>query len=312
LHGHRFGWRQGVALLLATLAVLGPLLVLTSWTWGELTGPHTVARGAAGGLPAVAADAAGSADRTRTLVLRADSGGAIIATAARGDGERLDATSTLVQARHLSGGLHDATPAEDPATVVLGDAVAALAGESRDAREALTGLGVGFVLLLDPSGAEGTPVDAGSLDAVPGLTRAGEVPGGVLWRVTPASGEGPAAVDRAARVRVLAADGTPQAVLPSDRVDVDTRLPAGPDGRLLVLAERAHPGWSATLDGRALRPALHDGWAQAFELPPAGGELVVAHRAPWSGAWSAAQLAVLVLTALLAVPVSGSRREGGR
>ena len=45
-----------------------------------------------------------------------------------------------------------------------------------------------------------------------------------------------------------------------------------PEGRRLVLAERADTGWRATLDGKALEPAT-DGWAQAFDLPTEGGEL---------------------------------------
>jgi hypothetical protein len=152
-------------------------------------------------------------------------------------------------------------------------------------------------------------LDAGVLDAVLGLTRAGEVPAGTLWRVTPASGDGPEAPDRGARARVLDADGTPLLVLPSGRVDVRAELPAGEPGRLLVLAERADPGWRAYLDHRRLEAVVHDGWAQAFVLPDEGGRVVVRHDQPWAGTWGVAQAVVLGLTALLALPVGGSARR---
>ena len=84
-------------------------------------------------------------------------------------------------------------------------------------------------------------------------------------------------------------------------------LPPGAAGRRLVLAERADAGWRATLDGRRLAPGVHAGWAQAFELPAWGGELVVEHRAPGAGGIGAAQVLVLVLALLLGVPLPRRR-----
>ena len=81
----------------------------------------------------------------------------------------------------------------------------------------------------------------------------------------------------------------------------------GAPGRRLVLAERADGGWVATLDGRRLAPAVHAGWAQAFELPPGGGRLVVEHRGALAGGVGAAQLAVAVLALLLAAPLPRRR-----
>ena len=177
------------------------------------------------------------------------------------------------------------------------------------------------------------------LDATAGLERVTQNPAGVLWRVQPAApaggGEPPDVVAAWARIvdtadattaatdpttdpttepATASSDGTaarattPLAVAARGR-SVDTRVPAADDPRLLVLAERADPHWRATLDGRSLR-AVADGWRQTFELPAAGGHLVVEHDAPARVPWLVAQAAVLALTLLLAMPVR--RRRAGR
>ena len=179
------------------------------------------------------------------------------------------------------------------------------------------------------------------LDATAGLERVTQNPAGVLWRVQPAApaggGEPPEVVT--AWARVVAADGTDAAATDQETEQetdpetdpatgssdgaagptqvavaargrsVDTRVPAADAPRLLVLAERADTHWRATLDGRPLR-AVADGWRQTFELPAAGGHLVVEHDAPARAPWLVAQAAVLALTLLLAMPVR--RRRAGR
>lgn len=308
----RLGWRPVTAVVVAAVAVLAPVAGLAAWSWSQLDGRSALARGQAGQLPAVATDAATSPDRSRTLVLRASGDGEISATVARTTTELLGQTSTVDAARQVAGGLADARPADPDATQgAVSEAVAALVSGAEDPRPALAALGVGHLLLLDGGESGEAPLTTDVLDGVPGLARAGEVDTGVLWRVTPASGGGPDAVDRAARVRVLGPDGTPQAVLPADASGVRTPVPAGEEGRRLVLAERADAGWQAYVDHRRLEPVVHDGWAQAFELGDEGGELVVVHRLPGSTWWQALQVAVLALTLLLAVPVGGGVRSGG-
>ena len=133
----------------------------------------------------------------------------------------------------------------------------------------------------------------------------GQPRGAVLWRVE--LSDAGSAPSRPARARVLAADGTTLAALPSDGTGMDTVLPAGPAGRWLVLAERADPGWQARLDGHELAPSVHAGWAQSFLLPARGGHLVVEHRGwPWL---DPVRLAVLGLALLAAVPLPGRRRR---
>lgn len=306
-------WRPLLAAPLALLALLAPVAVLGTWTWQQATGTagpavhaSDVHRGEVAALPAVAVDAATSPDRTRTLVLRPEADGAVAAAVTRTGTERLDRLATAVTLR--------AGQTPDAADEALTAAVAGLTGPASartDPRTALTDLGVGYVLLLDAAQVDEAahPLTADTLDSVAGLSRSGEVDDGVLWRVVPASGEDPDAVDRAARVRVLDADGSPQAVLASGPTDVRAEVPAGQDGRTLVLAERADPHWSAYLDHRRLDPVVVDGWAQGFELGPRGGTVVVRHDPPLQGLWGPLQVVVLGLTALLALPLGdGTRR----
>ena len=74
-------------------------------------------------------------------------------------------------------------------------------------------------------------------------------------------------------------------------------------GGTLVLAE-PYGGWTATLNGRALRPVGTpvDGWAQGFVLPPGGGALSIT-RTTWPGrrrCWP--ELVVVLAVCMLALP----------
>ena len=296
------GWRRGAVPAVATLAVLLPVVGLVTWTSESVQGGSEVSRGAAPGLPAVAADAAASPDRARTLVLRALPDGSVSAGVTRSSSERLDRAGPRSQRTGAAG-----APDHDAAEATVAHAVAALSSGTEDARARLIDLGVGYVLLL--AGADGARLSADTLDALPGLTRAGEVDAGELWRVTPPGGDAPDAPDRPARARVLLADGTAQLVLPAGEVALRTDLPAGDADRLLVLAERADPGWTASLDGAPLDATVHGGWAQAFRLPPAGGDLVVEHVEPSSPVWSWAQGVAVGLAALLLLPVGVAGRR---
>ncbi|GMA88425.1 hypothetical protein GCM10025868_36750 [Angustibacter aerolatus] len=124
------------------------------------------------------------------------------------------------------------------------------------------------------------------------------------WRVDGAGSP------QTARARVLDAGGEPVATVPTSgpHARVDTRsVPAA--GGTLVLAEQASPRFTATLDGRRLTPvAGPDGWQQAFALPAGdpGRHLVVRSSDPAASRWRLAQLVLLGLVLLLALPV---RRE---
>jgi hypothetical protein len=53
-----------------------------------------------------------------------------------------------------------------------------------------------------------------------------------------------------------------------------TQLAEGLAGRRVVISELADRRWRATAGGVALT-ATHVGWAQAFDVPAAGGDLVI-------------------------------------
>ena len=229
-----------------------------------------------------------------------------------------------------------------PADAAVARTVAALASSQVDAGILLDDLGIGYVLLrgdaTDGLAEDGTPRDDvaltdTTLDAAPGLTRAGETDDARLWRVEPAPGRaaggtGEAAATSAAdtarttaadtpagpgeRVRLLAEDGrrlqgVPVASAPGAPVAVSTDVPAGEPGRRVALGERADPGWVASLDGRPLTADVQGGWAQAFELGPDGGHLVVSRVEALPGWTGPARVAVLALAALLVLALPGHR-----
>jgi hypothetical protein len=314
------GWRRVAArsslVAVTVLALLAPLAALGAWTWQTTTdaGTTLAGRGAQASLPKVAIDAARSGDRTRTLVLRSTADG-VNANLVRGAGPGPQDYSSLPAAERIDGRLGSAAPAEpDAADQALDEAVAALAAGRVDPRPTLAGLAVGYVVVLpavDAKGGDASDPLVTALDTAPGLVRSGQSASGQAWRVVPASGEGREGPDRPAAVRILDADGRPTAVVDADPLGVDTRIPAAKEGaqstRRLVLAERAQAGWVARLDGRRLAPAVHDGWAQAFDLPAQGGRLVVEHVERWQAPWRTLQIVVGVLTVLLAVPLPKSR-----
>jgi hypothetical protein len=109
------------------------------------------------------------------------------------------------------------------------------------------------------------------------------------------------------RLRIVDESGATLNVLDSEATTAVTAVPAGPEGRTLVLAERSAPGWEATLNGQRLEPAS-TGWYQAYELPAAGGDLEVRYVTAWEPWSGIAQVIVFALTILLAVPVPARPR----
>ncbi|MEJ5914097.1 glycosyltransferase family 2 protein [Pseudokineococcus sp. 1T1Z-3] len=292
-----------------------------------------VARGQGPQLPETAAAGAASGPGLRTLVLRppaaaagtgaddarapeaadlpagvagADDPPPVTAVLARA-GVDLAGTSSLVAASAAAPGEQPA----DRAAAPVAAAAAALVANDPGARDALAVLAAGFVVLLPPEGAlSAAGTDAASaLDAVDGLQRAAEVDGAVLWRVAPP----PEGTPDVGVLRVLDADGQVQQVVAASARSGSAPLDPGPEGRVLVLAEQADPGWEATLSGEALEPAeapASSPWAQAFALPADGGQLAVRHVGGWTspdGPWPWVAGVGLLLAALLAVPLPGRR-----
>ena len=276
-----FGWRQPAAVVLAAFAALGPVLVAGWWIVDGAGGP--LDRRDPVLLPAFVAAEGEQPDRPRTLVLRARADGILGYTLLRSDGVRLGDAE-------LSPAAHGRTR--------LAAVVADLAsGRGGDATARLVPYGVRFVLLT-------RPVDRGvarAVDAVPGLVRVSGPSGSVLWRTGYPTG----------RLRVLpgdarvsGADGAPppSQVLAAGQVEADVRVGAGPDGRLLVLADPVDAGWRASLGGRRLEARSYDGWAQAFTLPAEGGRLSLRHDGGIRPVLLWLQLAAVVVVLVLALP----------
>ncbi|WP_438502336.1 glycosyltransferase [Arthrobacter pityocampae] len=254
-------------------------------------------------LPATAADRGTGPDRTRTLVITVEDDDGVRAALARGAGTTLDALNPLHAARTLQGTGEVTLGEEDEAARLLRTSVAVIVGATgADPRADLRDLGVGFVVLRQ-SAAAGDFL-SGRIDSVPGLTAVGDTETGRLWRVaptTPGGGTGDGA-DLTARVRVVDPEGRTEATVPSSEVDAAGAVPAGAEGRRLVLAEAADPGWRASLDGRRL-DSVSGGWQQAFALPAAGGTLEISYVGVHQRWVEPVQAVVLGLTLLLALPL---------
>ena len=224
------------------------------------TGSRTACKGRSAAsrapvLPAFVSAASTSGQQYRTLILRPDHGGLASGgldymvvrqgDPALGDPELgTDSAAGAALSRQIAAlGAPDDADAGDPG-MVLGE------------------FGIRWVLLPGPV----SPVLAQRLDAAVGLVALSKAPTYDLWQVT-----GPVA-----RVRAVAADGTTTALSSSALNGSAITVPAS--GGTLVLAE-PYGGWTAKLNGRALRPLTSpvDGWAQGFVLPPGGGRLSVTH-----------------------------------
>ncbi len=238
--------RRLLACVALAAAATAPLLVAAYWVKDGVRGP--VGSITAPLLPAFVSASSTSGEQYRTLILRPDGAGLDYLVVRQGDptlGEpELGAASAAGAAlsRQVAAlGAPDVADAGDPG-LVLGS------------------FGIRWVLLPGPV----DPVLAQRLDAALGLVALNKGPAYDLWQVT-----GPVA-----RVRVVAADGTTTA-LSSGTVDM-SGVTAPASGGTLVLAE-PYGGWTATLNGHALKPVATpvNGWAQGFVLPPGGGQLSI-------------------------------------
>jgi len=322
---------RGTAAASMVLLLAAPLAGFTVWTAQNLLQPTsqtpTQAPAATAGhsglgtprlvqpaqartLPATAVDRGEGPEQSRTLLIASNEDGSFDATLMRGAGTTLDALSTIAAARGILGAPGQETVRDDDAVAgSLRNVVATIvAGEGVDPREDLERLGVGFVVLRVADSA--SELTASRVDAVPGLAAVGQTGTGWLWRVSPLDRPGITDSDVAHRVRVVDGSGAAIGLLPSEEVSAAGTVPAGPEGRLVVLAERADPGWSAWLDGRRLTSTT-SGWSQAFTLPAQGGQLSIRYEAPWAVLIGIAQAVMIGLTVLLAVPMPARRSNTG-
>jgi GT2 family glycosyltransferase len=324
---HKLALRSATAVGMVLL-VAGPLAGMAAWSAQNLLRPSAVGPStppasdgplgtprlveAAGQriLPATAIDRGTGTEQSRTLLISTRDDGTYDASLMRGAGTTLDSLSAIASARNILG-----TPGaetvrdDDEVTAAVRRVVATLvAGQGVDPRADLEQLGAGFVVLRAADTA--AQLTASRMDAVPGLIAVGQTDVGWLWRITPLNQPTLQAADITHRVRIVDGNGAAIGLVPSGRDDVDAAVPAGPEGRLVVLAERADPGWSAWLDGRRLT-ATTSGWSQAFTLPASAGQLTVRYENPWALWAGIGQAAVIGLTVMLAVPMPARRQRTG-
>lgn len=317
---------RGTAVAAMILLLAGPVAGLTVWAAQNVVPTAVPAAGTAGTgslgaarlvqpaaprtLPATAIDRGEGPEQSRTLIISTGENGTFDAALMRGAGTTLDSLSTIAAARPIMGEPGQESVREDDAAVAsLRSAVATIvAGQGVDPRAELEQLGVGFVVLRAADTA--AQLTASRMDAVPGLVAVGKTDVGWLWRISPLNQPAIAAADVAHRVRIVDGAGATVGLVPSQTVSADAAVPAGPEGRLVVLAERADPGWSAWLDGRRLT-ATTSGWSQAFTLPAGGGQFSLRYEAPWAIWTGAAQAVIIGLTVLLAIPMPARRPNTG-
>lgn len=285
-----FGWRQAGAGALAVVTVVVPVVAGAAWMLRGADGP--LRSGAPQVVPAFVAADLDSAAQPRVLILR-QRGDAVTYAVQRGDQGPTTGDAEVARAGAAQRGL----------SRLVGRLAAGAHGEIA---AGLAGYDIRYVIAADPR--DGL---AARLDRVSGLVRAGG-DAAALWRVVPKGARAvvlPAATAREARAGGAPSAGQLQGVLTlaSAGLAVDQRLPAGESGRLLVLAETSSPGWHAALDGTPLKPAEAYGWAQAFDLPAAGGRLTVTWHDPARGRWLALQAALVALAVLFSLPTL--RRE---
>jgi GT2 family glycosyltransferase len=286
LRRHSFTWRQPAAALLAAAAIAGTGICVVAWSVRGADRPLTDS--SAQLLPVFAAAEVARSTAPRIVVMRPD-GAVIRYTLVRdpagprlGDADVLASTSRSTADRRLAAAVQAASAGQ-------ADAVAALAG-----------FGVSMIVVpgADPTAVRGL-ADVDGLDQVPAT-------GAVVWRSRIATGEvvvlppGAAARVTGGAERSSAGSASPLRARPGR---ARTTVPAGPAGRLLVLAEPVSSHWAARVDGHRLAPTRAYGWAQAWRLPAAGGRLEIGRTGDYRGIWLVAELVAVGVLMLLALPV---------
>ena len=238
------GKRGMAGLAIGLMAVTLPVFAAGYWLATGVRGPISAAGSPV--LPAFIAASSGAPYQSRTLVLRQVDG--VLAYQLLRDSDPVLGEPELPEA----------TSAATALNTVVASLAAPDSGDAEDAGQALGAFDIGSVLLP-------APVDqslAAQLNGQAGLQPLTVSSSYDLWRVA----------GTVARVSVLSSDGT-TVPISSGPVGSTSTITSDASGTL-VLAEPAG-GWSATLNGHALRPVTVYGWAQGFVLPAGGGRLVI-------------------------------------
>ena len=304
---YSFGWRHLGSAALTVIGVVGAsALAVSAVAYGRAPDALAIAGTPGAVTPAISDELASSPDRGRTLALQIGEDGSITAEVWRSSGPQFQFTSSLAEARGVADPLTGAAPeGADPADEALATLVAQLVSGTGAGVDEIAQHAVGVVLVRPPLA--GPSSDAreeviAELDATDGLARVTSNETGVVYRLTAED----ASASLASRLWLTGRDA--RTALPAGPVSAHAEIPTGGDGRWLVLAERADPGWVATFRGITLA-ASDDEWRQAFVVPAGEGQVSVSYAPadrPW---WLAGQAITLVLVMLLALPTRRRRGE---
>jgi hypothetical protein len=264
---------RALAVVALVAAASAPLLAGLYWVRDGVQGP--VGSVTSPLLPAFVSASSTSGQQYRTLILRPNGSVVDYTVVRQGDptlGEP-ELTTNSAAERALS-----------RQVAALGTPEGADAG---DPGLVLGSFGIKWVLLPGPV----DPALAERLDASLGLDVLTSSPSYDLWQVA-----GPVA-----RARVIAPDGTVTTLAAKPVSMSNASAPAA--GGTLVLSE-PYGGWTATLNGRALRPIATPvgGWAQGFALPAGGGKLSISRNDLAREASLLAELIVALAVCMLALP----------
>ncbi|MFI0447872.1 glycosyltransferase family 2 protein [Actinomadura sp. 6N118] len=262
----------GAVVVLAALSV--PVLAAGVW----------IAQGAGGPLGKVDPDVipafVNAPTGPRTLVMHREGSGRVAYTVVRGREPMLGEAET---------------PVNETARRRMDGFVAGLAGGRVGDGQALTRMGVQYVLVPRP----GRDALTGILDANPELTRLSRTRDFGTWRLPSSAGR-----------LMLLDDGvvTPLTAGQTPAVSATVTVPAGTGPRMLLLAEPADGGWRAEFNGAEVTSKTVDGWAQGYELPASGGEFELSRGMMVRHLWVGVQGIAVLLVAALALP--GVQLEG--
>jgi len=290
LRSSAFGWRQAGAAVIGVTLVAALVIVGGHWlARSDVAAAGTVRSGADSVLPVFAVAAAEAPTTPRVLSLRADADAVHYALLRGADGPVLGAADVAVGP--------DAASAPTAGERALAAAVRNLAAGRPEAAGQIAAFGVTLIVVPADSGGALAPIAR-----VPGLARV-PATATVVYRAALPAGE-----------LTVVAPHTEPAPLPAASGHASTTLPAGPAGRLLVLAEPYSSHWRARLDGAPLPRTHAYGWAQAWVLPAGGGHLAVERADDGRGTWMGVQWALLCVALLLCIParrLTRSSRDGG-
>ncbi|HEU5429782.1 MAG TPA: glycosyltransferase [Actinocrinis sp.] len=287
-----FGWRQPLTVLITSAAVLAPAAAGAWWLVRGADNP--VSRVSAQILPPYVAAEGQTAARPRTLMLTGGSPGVVGYSIVRDGGPTLGAADirmSATQTNKLDG--------------IVGQL---LSGNGGDAAQQLAVMDVGYIMVTPSAPTSVTQ----ALSGVAGLTQRSTAQGGGkgygLWSVNGNIGRVMLRDQSGAALPVAYQCGntppvpTGSAMVCAQDTGATVTVPSGTSGRVLVLAEDALPGWSASMGGQTLGTAQPVGGLQTWQLPANGGTITIGYHSMKHTVWLIVGGFTAIAATIMALP----------